>query len=193
MFCQSAYEFFQKSLYSNNRNYLEIGVFAGGSIDQLANLYPRRIIYAIDPFIEDGSTEHTSRVNFGATMITQRDQVHRIIKDRANLQLFETTSKQFADALTETQAQYMNVGSVLIDGSHHYEDVVIDGDLAMKLIGRNDVGYVVFDDLHHRPVQQAYQEFCWKYRDQLSEPITLQGTSVAGHQVNGVNGLLDLL
>jgi hypothetical protein len=193
MFCQSAYEFFQKSLYSNNRNYLEIGVFSGASVDQLANLYPRRIIYAIDPFVEDGSTEHTSLVASGETMITQRDQVHQIIKDRANLQLFETTSQQFAESLTATQAQYMNVGSVLIDGSHHYKDVVIDGDLAMRLIGRNDIGYVVFDDLHHPPVQQAYQEFCLKYQEQLSKPIPLQGTSVTGHQVNGVNGFLDLL
>ena len=166
MFCQSGYQAFSKCLKMSSYDYLEIGVFNGDSVAGLARQFPSKIIYGIDPFIEDGYTTHTSNVERGSIMSTQKQTAHNNTKDLSNVVLFETCSIDFATMLTDEMVVDMNVGWVLIDGSHHYNDVVVDMHLAMRLIGER-AGGIVFDDVNVPEVGQAYQEWLEIYKDQI--------------------------
>lgn len=56
----------------------------------------------------------------------------------------------------------MNISAVFIDGSHWLEDVRIDYDLTMRLIGTKK-GLVIFDDTHLHDVRVAIDEALAKY------------------------------
>jgi len=179
MFCQSGFQFFQQVLYTSNFNYLEIGVFDGDSIAGIAQRHPNKTVYAIDPFIEDGNTVHTTNVERGNSMPKQKENTYKNIKDLSNIVLFETTSGDFAKLLTDEMITDMNVGWVLIDGSHYYEDIVVDMHMAMRLIG-DKPGGIVFDDVNLPGVGQAYREWLEIYKDQVG-PVTDVYPGEPGH------------
>jgi len=160
MFCQPGFNILNQEIPQSapGLNYLEIGTFNGDSIAELARRNPTRTIYAIDPFIEDGYTSHTTLVDRNQDMPTQRKNTYRNIAGLDNVTLFETTSREFSETLTDQQVADMNIAWVLIDGSHHYEDVAIDVALALRLIGPRSGG-IVFDDVNVSGVARAYQEF----------------------------------
>ena len=91
-------------------------------------------------------------------MPTQRQNTYNNISGLDNVVLFETTSEDFSEKLTDQMVADMNIAWVLIDGSHHYEDVVIDVALALRLIGTRPGG-IVFDDVNIDGVGRAYREF----------------------------------
>lgn len=165
------------SLTEYSGNYFEIGVFNGSGTAILGREYINKIIYAIDPFIEDGHTLDVSNVACGDKMLTQKESCLANIKGLDNILLFETTSKEFSDILTSEMIDDMNISWVTIDGSHHYEDVTIDYELAINLINGKP-GIIVFDDLAHKGVRQAYDEFVGKYKD-IIEPSILVGENIA--------------
>jgi len=169
MFCQPGYEYFTQQLAHSPYNYLEIGVFNGDSIANLARAFPNLHIYGIDPFVEDGCTTHTTGVERHQHMPQQLENTYNNIKDLPNVLLFEQFSSDFANTLTDATVEAMRVGSVLIDGSHHYEDVIQDVHLAMRLIGPK-AGHIVFDDVNLPGVAQAYQEFLSQYAGRY-EPV----------------------
>jgi predicted O-methyltransferase YrrM len=148
-------------------NYLEIGVFNGVCTAQLGRNFESKIIYAIDPFIEDGYTLGASHVAQGQSMPNQRDACHKNIDGLENVVLFEMTSKEFADILTDEMISDMDISWVTIDGSHHYDDVTVDYKLAMRLIGSRQ-GVIVFDDMAHIGVRRAYYEFMAEYADRIN-------------------------
>ena len=158
MFCKPAYELVYSNLNARPFNYLEIGVFDGDSIGGIAKNHPEYKIYGIDPFLEDGYTVDHTRVNANEHMPVQQANTYKNIQGLTNVVLFETTSKDFADTLTDKMVNDMNVGWVLIDGSHHYEDVIIDINLAIRLIGHKP-GVIIFDDVNIEGVNKAYLEF----------------------------------
>ena len=158
MFCLAGFNYLNHKLSSNTGNYLEIGVFNGDSIATLARNYPHLTIYGVDPFVEDGCTTHTSRVQENEHMPDQRANTHANIAGLPNIVLNEEFSSAFADRLTDAEVDAMKVRHVLIDGSHHYKDVIIDVHLAMRLIG-NHGGSIVFDDVNLPDVRRAYDEF----------------------------------
>lgn len=162
MFCQPGFEFFRQHLALNLGNYLEIGVFNGDSVAALARAYPDLQVFAVDPFIEDGCTTHTTGVAELEAMPEQRAATLANIRDLSNVYLFEMTSSEFARAITDLLVSDMNIAYVLIDGSHHYSDVRQDVDLAMRVIGSRP-GYIVFDDVNLPGVAQAYQDFLQAY------------------------------
>ena len=162
MFCQPGFEFFRQHLALNLGNYLEIGVFNGDSVAALARAYPDLQVFAVDPFIEDGCTTHTTGVAESESMPQQRETTLANIRDLSNVYLFEMTSSDFALTIQDDMLPDMNIAYVLIDGSHHYEDVRQDVDLAMRLIGSRP-GYIVFDDVTLPGVAQAYREFLQVY------------------------------
>ena len=172
MFCLPGYNFIKGYLQHTERNYLEIGVFNGESIALLAQKYPEKQIYAVDPFIEDGNTSHTTGVERGQAMPTQKENTHNNIKDLDNVVLHEITSIEFGKILTDEMIAKMNIGCILIDGSHHYEDVIADGHLAMRLIG-DDVGAIIFDDTNLPGVNKAYQEWQSIYADKVHQTKNL--------------------
>lgn len=139
-------------------NYLEIGIYNGVGTAEIAHVFPDRKIYAIDPFIEDGYTIDSSRIGTGGKMTTQKDAAVANLLKYDNATLFEMTSKEFATHLMASDIIEYNVSWVVIDGSHHYEDVVVDAELARRLIDRKQ-GVIIFDDLQHPGVLKAYNEF----------------------------------
>lgn len=173
------YNFVLEHLPKISGNYFEIGVFNGAGVANVGRKITDKIIYAIDPFIEDGFTTNASGKNLGDDMPNQRDACYENINGLDNVVLFECTSESFADTLTDEMILDMNIGCVTIDGSHHYKDVSIDFDLAIRLIG-NKSGVIIFDDLAHIGVRQAYYEGILKYLDRI--PV-IQGEAIIGDGV----------
>jgi hypothetical protein len=172
MFCVPGFELFRFSLARDNLNYLEIGVYNGDSIATLAKMYPNKTVYAIDPFIEDGFTSHDTGVERGEYMSQQEANTQKNIAGLDNVVLFKMTSQEFAEMLTDEMVDLMNIGHVLIDGSHHYEDVVIDSELSMRLFN-NRPGIIVFDDADLDDVARARKEFHIKYKEQTDNLVDL--------------------
>jgi hypothetical protein len=151
------YTFIHDSLPELSGDYFEIGVFNGAGFAEVARKNPDKICYAVDPFIEDGHTVNASQVSTGDKMLTQKQNFETNTAGLINVVLHETTSKEFLATLTEDNMP-KNIGMIVIDGDHHYEHVVIDFELAMKLIG-NRRGTIVVDDTDVSGVMQAYTEF----------------------------------
>lgn len=172
MFCIPGFEFFANHLSQSPYNYLEIGVFNGDSIGHLARHYSAKTVFGIDPFIEDGCTTHTSGVTENEYMSAQHENTLKNIDGLDNVVLFTMTSKEFNDILTDEMIADMDVGWVLIDGSHHYEDVINDAHMAMRLIGKR-AGAIIFDDLNIDGVKQAHDEFVLAYAGQISTPVDI--------------------
>jgi hypothetical protein len=185
MFCTPGHEFFRTNLENSKYNYLEIGIFNGDSIAEMAKAYPAKQIYAVDPFIEDGYTSHTSKVDRHEHMSEQKKNTLDNINGLENITLFESTSEHFANQLTDEMVTQMNVGWVLIDGSHHYPDVAIDTELAMRLIG-GKVGGIVFDDANLPDVKKAHDEWFEKYQHRITSKTDLYPDhvgSIIGYQL----------
>lgn len=168
MLSGALYHFAKLNLAACPGNYFEIGSFNGVGTAMLAKHYVDKIIYAVDPFIEDGYTVDASGQEQGNEMLAQREAFAQHTNGLENVVLFETTSSQFADILTDEMIGSMNVQWVFIDGSHHYDDVVIDSDLAVRLIDKKP-GVIVFDDMAHPDVRKAYEEFIVTYAGIITE------------------------
>lgn len=189
MFCIPGFDYFKHHLANSQTNYLEIGVFNGDSIAHLARMHPHIHVYGVDPFIEDGCTTHTTGVQEHQHMPTQRENTYRNIEGLFNVDLFEMFSTDFADTITDEVAQALNIGYVLIDGSHHYADVIKDVHLAMRLIG-NKPGAIVFDDVNLPGVAQAYQEFLELYAGRYAPVEDIYETHrghILAHAINPEN------
>lgn len=176
MFSHATLEFFKSYLNNIPTNYLEIGVYNGESIKELAALFPDKTIVGIDPFIEDGCTSHDSGVGRGESLVAQRQSTFVDIKNYKNIKFFNTTSEQFYADLTADLIGELNIGAVYIDGSHWYKDVVIDYNLALKLLGDKG-GAVCFDDLHVDDVLKACNEFISVCGDRILDRINLTNSN----------------
>jgi len=190
MLCSASYNLFKDLLIHAPYNYLEIGVFDGDGIAKLAKAFPDKQFYGVDPFIEDGCTACHTNVARGTVMQTQRDTAFRLTGKLDNVTLFEATSRAFAESLTDERIELLNVGWVLIDGSHDYADVMIDYKLALRLIGTKRGG-IVFDDLDIPEVQNAYKQFLKSDDENISFGISLTRSypsSVMFHPINHKQG-----
>lgn len=172
MLCNEAYEFITDKVKTSSYNYLEIGVFEGENLAKIAEDNPTKMIFAIDPFIEDGYTQQHSLVEKDQRMSQTRDICYNRIKDCSNIYFFEMTSSEFLPRITPKMTQELDVGIVLIDGSHHYHDVIIDIDLALRLIGDRS-GIIIFDDLHIPGVRDARNRFIEQHRARILDRKSL--------------------
>lgn len=166
MFASAVFNFFNTYLISSDRNYMEIGVFNGDGCFQLARSHPNKIIYAIDPFIEDGCTWMHSHVAQGQPLNTQRATATNYFRQCSNIQHFDTRSDLFAESLTEQQIQDYNIGSLFIDGDHSYAGCSNDLELAMRLFGPRS-GVIALDDVNMTGVSRAIEEFRVKYASRI--------------------------
>jgi Methyltransferase domain len=160
--CFTALNIFKERIKEFSGNYLEIGIWEGGSLNTLASLYPDKKFYGIDPFISDGNV---FGIEEGKELINQREAVYKNISSFSNIKLFEVTSKEFFNQYGSNLAS-LDISTVLIDGSHHYEDVVLDLELAFKAIG-NKAGLIFIDDTNIYDVQAAIDSQLDKYRDRI--------------------------
>lgn len=156
-------------------NILEIGAFEGEGTRQLAQSFPNRTIYVIDPFIEDGNTVASTQVSRGEAMPTQRAAYLNNTQDLTNVRLFDCTSKDFMSVRTDLTD--LDIGCVIVDGSHHLPDVRLDGQLAMRCLAHRP-GIVVFDDLTIADVEQAVKEFVQVYQHRIHRAHDIHGVAV---------------
>ena len=145
MVCLADYirDFLLTSGFKNN--YLEIGVFDGEIISEIAKKFSSKQCYAIDPFIEDGNTSHISGIEANERLLTCRENTLNNISNLTNVTLFEMTSEEFYNQLTDDQVRDMNIGCVVIDGDHSSLMVKNDIQLALKLFGDKN-GVLIIDD-----------------------------------------------
>lgn len=171
------YDYICENLKKYPGNYLEIGVFNGDGFARVASSYQDKKCYVIDPFIEDGHTSSTTSVERGHKLNSQKENFLHNTRDLTNIEHNETTSIDFFNLLTDQQIQEMNIGLILIDGSHHFADVVNDYKLSMKLLSMTKLGLIIFDDLHVTDVKQAYDQFLHEYKDCIETHGGIGGNS----------------
>lgn len=157
------YDYISEHLSNYRGNYFEIGVYNGDGFARIASRYANKHCYAIDPFIEDGYTSPTSSVDRGNRLNKQKESFLNATNGLQNITHYEITSVEFFHNLTDSQIDEMNISVILIDGSHHYDDVVNDYKLSVKLLEKQKNGIVIFDDLHVPDVNKAYLEFANLY------------------------------
>lgn len=162
-----ALQFFDRHLEDAPGNYLEIGVFEGYMLRFLATEYPSKKFFGIDPFIEDGNTTGHNGVPFGQPTPAQRLAAHDNLDGLSNVTLFEQTSVSFAAETDDATLESMNIGSVFVDGSHHYPDVINDLELALRALSNGGVIFV--DDLSMPDVEWALADFLCSHCDRVKD------------------------
>jgi Methyltransferase domain len=162
------YDFIIPCLSEQSGNYLEIGVFNGEGLANVAKAHPKKLCEAIDPFIEDGYTSASSNISAGNKITEQYLSTTNLIKDLENVNLNVMTSQEYHHNLTDEKIKKLNIDTVVIDGNHHYEHVTVDYKLAMALID-NKKGLIFFDDIKVSGVQQAFNEFCEIFEDRIEK------------------------
>ena len=151
------------------KNYLEIGVFDGGVISEVAKHYQDKKCYGIDPFIEDGCTGHISGCQVGESMSIRKENTYKACESLQNVHIYEVKSDDFYKQLTDEQVEELNIGCVVVDGAHDVESVKNDVHLALKLVGPG--GLIVFDDWQMDSVRETVTaelpnaELIYSYRE----------------------------
>lgn len=160
-------------------NYLEIGVFNGSGISNIATIFSDKLIYAIDPFIEDGNTSWITGISQGQHIQLVKEAYKENTKHNNNITLFETTTEKFSNSISDKYLAQLNISGILIDGDHHTNSVIIDYDFAMKCIN-NKKGFIIFDDMHNSEVVTAYNIFKEKYKSRIfkEDPYHISGMFV---------------
>lgn len=170
----AVYDYVYTELSKTDGNYFEIGVFNGSGFARVAKENPDKYCYAVDPFIEDGHTVLSSDKKTGEQLTQQKHNFLENTKDLTNITLFEMTSSVYTKQLTDQQCNEMNITMVTIDGDHHYEHVVIDFEIALRLIG-NKEGQIIVDDTDVSDVRRALNEFSEKYTYRITKEINAGG------------------
>ena len=188
MLCSVGFGFLKTEIRKFQGNYLEIGIFDGDLISSLARENADKMFYGIDPFIEDGYTEKLTNVLKGNTITSQKDTALSKLSKCKNLAYFIETSEDFSKHLTDEECDKFNISCVLIDGSHWYKDVVIDYDIAVRLI-KDKKGFIVFDDVNVPEVEQAWNTFLEKYKSIITKTsVILTVNNKSGITVAYLNG-----
>jgi hypothetical protein len=172
----SVYDYAGMSLPPLPGNYFEIGVFNGIGFARIAKENPGKHCFAVDPFIEDGNTTGNSGKSTGTKLTEQKQNFLHNTQDLDNVTLYEMTSVEYAQQLTEQQCKEMNISLVIIDGDHHYPHVTIDFDIAIRLIG-DRAGQIIVDDTHVDDVLRAYNEFMEKFKHRIEREVPAGGAT----------------
>jgi hypothetical protein len=156
-----AFKFFYEELENTTGNYLEIGTFEGYMLRELARLYPQKMLYGIDPFIEDGNTTgHNDGVQKGEFMYKQCEITNANVVGIPNIKFFCETSREWSKRQTCGDYKRMGVTAVFVDGDHSYEEAT--NDLAIATCLLSDGGVIYVDDAGLPTVNQALVEFGFK-------------------------------
>jgi hypothetical protein len=146
-------------------NYLEIGIFSGEGIKEIAINNKNKTCYAVDPFIEDGCTVCDSKVGLNEKMVSQREITLNNIFGVPNIVLYELKSKEFRDTLlTDELIKKLNIDSVFVDGDHSYQCCFDDIELALKLIA-DKKGIIFVDDFDLPSVSLAVKDILIKHQN----------------------------
>lgn len=165
IYCHHAFDIFTEELPKLPGNYLEIGVYEGYSIRELAMNNPDKNFYAIDPFIEDGNTTMHNGVKKGHNMPLQKRSTHLNLDRVPNVKLFEKTSQSFAENIDDKTLWNMNLSCIMIDGDHSTEAAASDLKLAARALKNG--GLIFLDDAGLPTVATALAEFVKLYKHRL--------------------------
>lgn len=144
-------ELINRQLTEKGGDYLEIGIYNGVFISAMADKHKSSRVFGIDPFIADGWTGEEQ----GTILMGPRNN---FIENSKGLPVtfWEKTTKQCLDE--KRYLELNNVTAILIDGSHHFDDIMTDIRF-VSLIQNKHECLVVFDDFHLVDVQRAFSEF----------------------------------
>lgn len=155
MLAKYLYEKIDDILSKDKLTFMEIGSFDGEGIAMLAKKYADRTFYSIDPFIEDGHTNHITMCNKGEEILKVREQFYNNISKVKNVIHFDTTTRCFID----TNKNYLpQIDILLIDGDHSFEGCMTDLSLAV-LLSKNKELIVLMDDTTKESVRNAIKVF----------------------------------
>lgn len=143
-------------------NYLEIGVYQGHFLATLCGEYPDKYFFGIDPFISDGCVPGEKG---SAIPEVEEIALHNILQT-ANGNLIKSTTENFLKS-DIVESVLGRVSCILIDGSHHYEDIVHDLELVLK-ISNNLKKAVFFDDTLVEDVAKAKLELIKKLEHRIT-------------------------
>lgn len=160
------YQYFREHLYDLPGNYLEIGVFEGVMLRELATLFPKKMFYGIDPFIEDGNTSgHNGGYLKGEVTVNQMNLAHENLDNLPNVKLFQQTSRSFFAERSFHDLHNMGVTSVFVDGDHSYEEARNDIFNSLRLL--KDGGIILVDDAELPDVKRAIFEVVLTCSDKM--------------------------
>jgi hypothetical protein len=180
-------------------NYLEIGCYEGVGIagvaefcDEIAKINKK--VYGIDPFLGDEFVSWDDHVELRKNLkegeeapmflplTEQKENLYHNISPHDSITFYETTTEDFMKSKTDAEIEEMNISVCLVDGSHHYDYVVIDWHLALKAIGDKS-GFIFFDDTHEPGVESAINDFLTYFQE----------TSAVGRKVGGIKIAHDMV
>jgi Methyltransferase domain len=166
MMATDAYYVLSKVLKSTDKNYLEIGSFNGVLVSKLAEEFPSKKFYCVDPFIEDGSTIRETGVSKGKIIFDVLNAFEHNTQRWKNITLFRETSKEFSTNC-QPLIHFFNVGTIFIDGDHRYDHVINDIYLALDLLRGNGNTNLYLDDYHTLDVSDAVKFFISRYASSI--------------------------
>jgi hypothetical protein len=145
-------------LKTTKGNFLEIGSFDGDGIAMLAKLYPEKMFYSIDPFIEDGHTTHITNTMQGNEIehIYQRFKANT--DNLTNIVHFKMPTARFL----ELKLMLPSINTMLIDGDHSFFGASLDLQLA-NILAKNNELTVFMDDINKKSVRGALNYFNANY------------------------------
>ena len=178
--CEDLYFGITNLLSKCSGNYLEIGCYEGVGIAGVAEFCDRvaksqnaendKKVYGIDPFLGDEFVSWDDHVELRKNLkegeeapmflplTEQKENLYHNISPYNSITFYETTTEDFMKSKTDAEIEEMNISVCLVDGSHHYDYVVMDWHLAMKAIGDKS-GFIFFDDIHEPGVLNAINDF----------------------------------
>lgn len=148
-----AFKYFYEHLYSFPGNYLEIGVFEGFMLRELAMLHPDKHFYGVDSFIEDGNTTGHNGIEKGRETLAQRNATENNLRDMKNVTMIIKTSRQFFEELSDKDMRAMRLSCVFVDGDHSYEEACNDIINAVRALPGG--GVILIDDIGLPDVRRA--------------------------------------
>lgn len=160
-----AFQYFMEHLGKRRGNYLEIGVFEGYMLRELAQTFPDKMFYGVDPFIEDGHTTGHNGVPKGETTHVQKAKTWENISEHKNIRLFEQTSRSFFEDVTDEDLWKLDLTHIFVDGNHSYEEA--RNDMFNSVRAFINGGWMFIDDIGLPGVTEAAMEVAEHYRDRL--------------------------
>lgn len=155
---QEIYQYIlEKRLLYSKGNYLEIGSWTGGGICFLAENFPYKNFYSVESFIQEPEIS----VNKFIENTNDIKNIHLISMNSIVFNKFINGNSSFFNL------EEMNIDTILIDGSHIYNDVVQDIDTSIKIL-QNKIGFIFFHDYVGKDdVKKAVNEFKISYKNQI--------------------------
>lgn len=153
-------ELFSEYLKRDDKNYLEIGIFDGVFFATLADMFPDKMFFGVDPFYPDARNRE-----IGATperFELSKEYAMYNCEGVSNIQLFPQTSQDFFEEHKSLIGE-LNLSFIYVDGSHMREAVLIDAEKSFQFLSEH--GYIVFDDTQEVGVYAAVKWFENKYKD----------------------------